>query len=85
MMPVVENKSKYIRPARYDDLLTVKVFVENMPLKTITFKYEIYNERKKLIHLGETILAFVNMKSGRACEAPESINTLLAPFFNVKN
>lgn len=85
MMPVVENKSKYIRPARYDDLLTVKVFVENMPLKTITFKYEIYNERKKLINLGETILAFVNMKNGRACEAPESINTLLAPFFNVKN
>jgi len=85
MMPVVENKSKYIRPARYDDLLTIKVFVENMPAKTITFRYEIYNEHKKLINLGETVLAFVNMKNGRACEAPVSINSLLAPFFDVKN
>ena len=85
MMPVVENKSKFIRPAKYDDLLTVKVTVDEMPLKRITFKYEIYNERKKLINLGETILAFVDMKNGRACTAPESIVTLLEPFFNGKH
>lgn len=85
MMPVVENKSKFIRPAKYDDLLTVKVTVDEMPIKRITFKYEVYNERKKLINLGETILAFVDMKNGRACAAPESILTLLKPFFNGKD
>lgn len=82
MMPVVENKSKYIRPAKYDDLLTVKVMVDELPQKRITFKYEIYNQQEKLINLGETILAFVDMKSGRACEAPTSILSLLEPFFN---
>ena len=81
MMPVVENKSKFIRPARYDDLLTIKVMVEEMPESRITFKYEVYNEREKLINLGETILAFVNMKNGKPCDAPESIITLLKPFF----
>lgn len=85
IMPVVENSSKYIRPANYDDLLTVKVFVKEMPVKRITFEYEIYNERKKLINLGETILAFVDLKSGRACDTPESIVTLLNPFFNGEN
>lgn len=84
MMPVVENKSKFIRPAKYDDLLTIKVIVDEMPANRITFKYEIYNEREKLINLGETILAFVNMKNGRSCEAPDSIKTLLNPFFNGK-
>lgn len=82
IMPVVENSSKYIRPAKYDDLLTVKVFVKEMPDKRITFAYEIYNEHKKLINLGETILAFVDLKSGKACDVPESIVTLLKPFFN---
>jgi len=85
MMPVVENKSKFIRPAIYDDLLTINVIVDEMPSNRITFKYEIYNEKEKLINLGETILAFVNMKNGRACDAPESITNLLKPFFNGKN
>ena len=85
MMPVVENTSKYILPAKYDDLLTIKIFVKEMPSKRITFEYEIYNEREKLINLGITILAFVDMKNGRACSAPESIISLLKPFFNGKN
>ncbi len=85
MMPVLENKSKFIRPAKYDDLLIIKVFVKEMPAKRITFEYEIYNEQEKLINLGETILAFVDMKNGRACDAPKSIIALLKPFFDGKN
>ena len=85
IMPVVENTSKFIRPAKYDDLLTIKVFIREMPSKRITFEYEIYNEREKLINLGETILAFVNIKNGRACEVPDSIFSLLKPFFNGEN
>jgi len=81
MMPVAENKSKFIRPAKYDDLLTIKVMVDEMPSKRITFKYEVYNEREKLINLGETVLAFVDMKNGKPCKAPESITTLLRSFF----
>ncbi len=82
MMPVVENKSKFIRPAKYDDLLTVKIILKELPSKRITFEYEIYNEREKLINIGETILAFVNMKSGKPCETPDSILRLLKPLFN---
>ena len=85
IMPVTENKSKFIRPAKYDDLLTIKVIVDELPRKRITFKYEIYNEKEKLINLGETMLAFVNMKNGRACDAPDRIVNLLRPFFNGKN
>ena len=82
LMPVTENKSKFIRPAKYDDLLTIKVMVKKFPTNRIIFEYEIYNERKKLINLGETILAFVDRKTGRAHKAPESIAKLLKPFFN---
>ncbi|MCK5370654.1 MAG: acyl-CoA thioesterase, partial [Cyclobacteriaceae bacterium] len=79
LMPVTENKSKFIRPAKYDDLLTIKVMVKNFPTNRIIFEYEIYNERKKLINLGETILAFVDKKTGRAHMAPKSIAKLLKP------
>jgi acyl-CoA thioester hydrolase len=85
LMPVAENKSKFIRPAKYDDLLSIHVVVEHLPVKRMIFKYEIYNEQKKLINLGETVLAFVNKNSGKACEAPDTIINLLNPFFNGKN
>ena len=85
IMPVVENKSKFIRPGKYDDLLHIKVFVDEMPSKRITFRYEIYNEQEKLINLGETILAFVDMKNGKPISVPDSIFNLLEPFFNAKS
>jgi len=81
IMPVAENKSKFIGPAMYDDLLTVKVMIKEMPKRRITFAYEIYNDRKKLINLGETILAFVDTTSKKVCGAPEKIVNVLKPFF----
>ncbi|HBH24825.1 MAG TPA: thioesterase [Cytophagales bacterium] len=82
IMPVAENKTKYIRPARYDDLLTIQLFVKEMPDRRITFEYEIYNEQKKLLNLGETILAFVDMKTGKSIQAPDTIVKALKPFFD---
>jgi len=84
MMPVLENKSKYIRPAKYDDLLTIKVMLNKIPVNRMTFEYEIFNEAGKLINTGETVLAFVDMNSGKACNAPESILKLLEPLINGK-
>lgn len=81
MMPVVENKSKFLRPAQYDELLTVRTIVRSLPEKRITFEYEIYNEAEKLINLGETILAFVNAESRRPMSAPHEIVSVLKPFF----
>ena len=81
MMPVLENKSEYLAPAVYDDLLTVRTSIHERPMVKIKFHYEIYNENNKLIHRGETLLAFVNMKSGRPCRQPEVMAELLNPYF----
>ena len=82
LMPVVENKSKYIRPARYDDLLRITVRIVELPQKRIKFNYEIFNESDALINVGETLLAFVDRESGKACTAPPDIVEVLKPFFD---
>lgn len=82
MMPVLENKTKFHQPARYDELLTIKVKIVNRPGVRITFQYEIYNEDDVLINTGETILAFVNMRSGRPCRPPQVMQDLLDPYFS---
>jgi acyl-CoA thioester hydrolase len=81
IMPVLENYSKYIRPAKYDDLLQIKVFVKDMPDKKIRFDYEVYNEGEKLINLGHTILVFVNTDTGKSVQIPDFLVDILKPYF----
>ncbi len=81
-MPVIENTSKYIRPAKYDDLLTVRLRIPALMKKIITFEYEIYNEAGKLIHTGSTTLMYIDAKTGRTCEAPDVLMGLFKPYYD---
>ena len=83
MMPVLECKSKYLLPGKYDELLTVKVSISKMPGVKIVFNYEVYNESNELINEGETTLAFVKMTSGRPCKMPDVMHSLLLPYFEI--
>lgn len=82
MMPVLENHSKYLRPGKYDEVLTIKVQIKELPSVKIRFHYDIFDEGDILIHQGTTLLAFINMQTGRPCRCPESMFDLLTPFFN---
>ncbi len=82
MMPVVENWSKYLAPARYDDEITIKLSIKELPEGSrIRFYYDFYNEDGILIHKGETLLIFVNTNNRKPCRAPENIVESLRPFF----
>ena len=82
MMPVLESHSYYHRPAKYDDLLTIKTTIPQMPVLKIKFEYELFDEAGTLLHSGDTTLAFINMASGRPVRAPQAMTDLLAPFFD---
>jgi acyl-CoA thioester hydrolase len=81
IMPVVENWSKYIAAAKYDDLLTIVTTLREKPGVRIKFEYEIFNEEKKLIHQGKTLLVFIDKTTNRPCRPPEAMAKLLARFF----
>ena len=84
MMPVLESHSYYHKPAKYDELLTIKVNIPQLPLVKIKFEYEIYTEDGDKIHSGNTTLVFININSGKPTRAPSSMTSLLAPFFDEK-
>jgi len=81
MMPVVELSCKYLKPALYDEEITVKVIMKEMPRIRIHFNYELYNEKQELINTGETLLVFINMTTNRPCLAPEDFRSKLKVFF----
>ena len=80
-MPVLELKCKYIKPALYDQEITVKVIIEKMPGIRIHFNYELYNEQEELINIGETTLVFVDMVKNKPCLPSEEFLNKVKPFF----
>jgi len=64
-MPVLELHCKYLKPALYDEEITVKVIMDKLPGIRIHFRYELFNEKNELINTGETLLVFINMHTNR--------------------
>lgn len=81
IMPVYENKSRFISPAKYDDLVTIRVIIKELPKVRIIFNYEIYDEQQTLLHTGETTLVFVRTANNKIATCPKEITDRLLPFF----
>jgi acyl-CoA thioester hydrolase len=82
MMPVVELKAQYFRPALYDDLITVKTILKEMPVDSkISFHSELYNQQGVLLNKGTTTLVFYDPGRKEKVLMPEPLKTRLEPFF----
>lgn len=71
MMPVIEMQTKYHHPAKYDELITIRVSIKEKPSIRIVFDYEVFDEKGKLLNTGMTILVFVDMARNRPCKPPQ--------------
>lgn len=82
MLPVVELNIKYLRPAKYDDLLTIKSQIKELPTEhKIIFDQEIYNEEGKLLTIGKVKLYFMDSKLGKRASMPASMLEKLSTYF----
>ena len=81
MMPVMEVSMKYFNPAHYDDLLTVKITLAELPTARMIFDHEIFNEAGELVNTGRVVLAFMNARTRRATRAPKSFVDLFSEHF----
>ena len=82
MLPVVSLQMRFVRPARYDELLTIRTTLRKMPDGYVTFHVEIFNEKMKLVNGGSVRLCFVDMKTNKVAPLPGFLKEKLAPYFN---
>lgn len=81
-MPVVELHAQYLRPALYDDLITVKTILKELPASSkIQFHSELYNEAGILLNKGVTTLVFYDPRGKRKVSMHPEMHTRLQPFF----
>jgi acyl-CoA thioester hydrolase len=83
IMPVIEVQCRYLRPALYDDLLTIKVILKELPVHhKIEFHHEVFNEKKELLVTGKIILYFMESKTMKRTTMPEQLQKKLQPWFS---
>ncbi len=80
-LPVMHMQVRFLRPARYDDLLTIETTIPAMPESDIRFRYEIKNESGVLINGALVKLCFLDAATQRRINAPEIIKESLISYF----
>jgi len=80
-MPVVSVAIRYLRPAYYDNLLTIETAIQKLPANSIHFDTTIFNEEKERINSAQIILCFLNSDTKVRIATPQFILEKLYPYF----
>jgi acyl-CoA thioester hydrolase len=71
-LPVVEARCRYLKPARYDDLLTLETGVERLSRASVRFGYRVRRgEEGELLARGHTEHCFLGRDGRPGRPAPE--------------
>jgi acyl-CoA thioester hydrolase len=81
MLPVRDLSIRYIRPAVYDEELSLTTTMNEMPDKRIHFTYELKNQKGEVLNKAETTLVFVDRETNRIVSVPEFVAKLMRPYF----
>jgi acyl-CoA thioester hydrolase len=83
IMPVVDVHCRYLRPARYDDLLSIKTILKELPVHhKIEFTHEVYNEKDELLAVGKIILYFMEARGMNKTTMPAELYEKLRHYFS---
>lgn len=82
MMPVLEVQSRYMKPLRYDERVTIRTLLPEMPTKLIQFHHEIYNDDMILCHRAQVKLCFIDMRTNKMISTPSILTDLLVTYYS---
>lgn len=77
LLTVAEASCRYLRPAEYDDLLTIRTWISRLRRTRIDFEYEVVGPDGQAVCQGKTVLACIDAVRRRPCELPEGMLALL--------
>ena len=83
LLPVTEYSIRFLKPAFYDDDLTIRTVIPVKPTARIRFEYETYRG-DELLNKAWTELVFVGRDSGKPIRCPEDIELAMEPYFPSK-
>ena len=79
-LPVIEAFAKFVLPAKYDDLLTIRTEIREIPKVRFRIDYEVLL-KDKLISTGYTVHSFINFEKMKPARPPQDFVDLLTSNF----
>lgn len=77
ILPVRSLNAVYHKPALYDEILTIKTIIKEIPMVKFRMISQIYNEKGELINEAEVVLGFIDGVTGKARRAPDEFRLIL--------
>ena len=81
-MPVIEMKSKFLLPIKYDEEIKIITYIKKIPNSKITFTYKLFNSEDLIVNEAETILTFIDLKKMKPIRIPNELMTIIMKKFN---
>lgn len=81
LMPVMNMQVRFLRPAAYDDLLSIRTTIPWLPEEQITFSSDIFLENDKLCTAGRITLCFLDARTRQRVPVPDFLVEKLKPYF----
>ena len=81
MLPVLSMNSRFKMPAKYDEELTIRTTLKEMPSKMITFHHDILNSKGQSINEAVVKLFFIDIASNKRISVPIFIQEKLKAYF----
>lgn len=83
MLPVISFNINYKKPAHYDELISIKTLVKEMPKARFYFEFHITNEEGLTLSTANSTVVFVDSKTRNPKIVPEFIAEKLQACFDV--
>jgi len=73
ILPVTEMSIKYIKPIYYDDIITIKTSLHNIPTSRMKFHHVVLNHNNEVINQADSTVAFVDIDTRKPIRTPQFI------------
>ena len=81
ILPVISFNINYKKPAHFDEVITIKTTIKEMPNIRFNFEFEIKNEQNILLSKAKSTIVFANSQSRLPKNIPSFIEQILKPKF----
>ncbi len=82
-LPVAEAYARYIKPARFDDLLTITTMLREPPQARVRIDYEVHHRASgDLLVTGHTCHSFIDAATGRVRRPPPVFSEAIKTAFS---
>ena len=85
IIPVIEMNIRYIKPVFYDDFITIRTRLLELPEIRMRFQHEVINQHGEVINVASSILVFVDSTTRKPMRVPGIVRSKIDLYIKNKN